>query len=230
MVEFWRNFLVYPLLDLLILFYNTIAFGNMGVAVIEMTLALRLILMPINIKAEKEAAKYERLETEVTEIQVRFKNDTVEANEHIRALLKARKINPWAKTAILLVQFLVFVLLYQVFLSGINSHLDHLAPWLGNVQQPVNTKFLGVDIGDRNFFWALGVGALLFFEITLQQRKVAHLTRKPDMVYRYAFPLFTIVVLSLLPMVKSLFVLTSMLFSLTISNMRRALWPTDSTK
>ncbi len=230
MVELWRNFLVYPLLDLLILFYKTIAFGNLGLAVIEMTFLLRVALMPINIMAERDAAKYERLEAEVGEIQERFKHDTVEANEHIRALLKTRKVSPWAKTAILLVQLLVFVVLYQVFLSGINAKLDHLAPWLGDVEQPVNTNFFGVDIGHHNFFWALAVGVLLFFEITIQQRKVAHLMHKPDMVYRYAFPLFTVVVLSILPMVKSLFVLTSMLFSLTISNLRRALWPTGSTK
>lgn len=230
MADLWRNFLVAPLLDLLIFFYDTIAFGNLGVAVIEMTVLLRLALLPLNILAEQSAASYERLEQEVADIQAQFKNDHVQANEHIRALLKERKINPWAKTAILLVQLLVLIVLYQVFISGINAHLDTLAGWVGIPQTPVNPMFFGFDLGKRNLWWALAVGVYLFLEIVHQQRKVAHLVGKQDAVYRYAFPLFTVVVLSLLPMVKSLFVLTSMSFSLIVSTIRRALWPTASTK
>ncbi len=199
-------------------------------AVIELTIALRIALLPLNVQAERNTAKYERLEQEVVDLQTRFKNDPVEANEHVRALLKARKVSPWAKTAILLIQLLVFIILYQVFLSGINSHLGHLASWVGDVQLPVNTKFFGFELGHRNVFWALSVGLLLFLEISHQQKKVAHLMHKPDAVYRYTFPLFTVVVLSILPMVKSLFVLTSMLFSLAVTTLRHALWPTGSTK
>ncbi len=220
MVEIWRNLLVTPLLDLLLFFYDTVAFGSLGLAVIEMTFLLRLALMPLNIKAEKDAARYEKLEGEVADIQERFKYDSVLANEHIRAFLKTKKVSHWAKALILLVQLLALVVLYQVFLGGINAHLDH----------PINTTFFGAELGKRNILWALGVGLLFFLEISWQQRKVAHLLQKQDAVYRYAFPLFTVVVLSILPMVKSLFVLTSMVFSLTVSNLRRVVWPTASIK
>ena len=144
----------------------------------------------------------------------------MQAKEEVRAFLKRQKVSHWAKALILLVQFLALVVLYQVFLGGINARLA----------QPIHTTFFGFELGKRNLFWALGVGFLLFLEISWQQRKVSHLLSRSDMVYRYAFPVFTVVVLSILPMVKSLFVLTSMLFSQTVSNLRRALWPTASTK
>ena len=230
MAELWRQVFVYPLLDVLILFYNTVAFQNLGVAVIEMTILLRLALMPINIQAERDSARYERLEVEVSEIQKAFKGDPVMANDHIRVLLKKRKVSPWAKTSILVVQLLVLVVLYQVFLSGINAHLDHLAAWVGEPLMPINTTFFGFELGQRNVFWALSVGVYLFLEIVHEQRKVGHLLVKQDALYRYAFPIFTVVVLSILPMVKSLFILTSMTFSLIVSSSRRLLWPTDSTK
>ncbi len=230
MAEFWRQVFVYPLLDVLILFYNTIAFQNLGVAVIEMTVLLRLVLLPINVLAEKDTARYERLEQEVAGIQKAFKADEVMANDHIRALLKKRRISPWAKTLILFVQLLVLLVLYQVFLRGINAHLDHLADWAGRPLMPINTTFFGFELGRRNILWALAVGFYLFLEILYAQRKVARLLGRQDAVYRYAFPLFSIVVLSLLPMAKSLFVLTSMTFSLAVSSFRRLLWPTASTK
>lgn len=230
MVEFWRNTFVLPLLDVLIFFYNTIAFQNLGAAVIEMTVLLRLALMPINILAERDSARYERLELEVAEIQKAFAGDPVMAKERIRELLKKRKVSPWAKTSILLVQLLVLIVLYQVFLSGINSHLDRLGAWAGQPVMPINTMFFGFELGMRDFWWALAVGLYLLLEILLQQRKVAHLLTKQDAVYRIAFPVFSVVVLSMLPMVKSLFVLTSMTFSLAVSTLRRWLWPTASTK
>lgn len=226
----WHNVFVYPLLDVLIFFYNTIAFGNFGVAVIEMTVLLRLVLLPINVLAERDSARYERLEIEVAEIQKAFAGDPVMAKEHIRALLKKRKVSPWAKTSILLVQLLVLVVLYQVFLSGINANLGHLAGWVGQPLLPINTAFFGFELGKRNFLWALSVGVYLFIEIVAEQRKVAHLLTRQDAVYRVAFPLFSVVILSILPMVKSLFVLTSMTFSLTVSSLRHLLWPTASTK
>ncbi len=220
MIDVWRNFLVAPLLDLLIFFYGTIAFGNLGVAVIEMTFLLRLALIPLTVKAERDAARYEHLESQVAEIQERFKNDEVLAGEHIRAFLKSHKVSHWAKASILLVQLVVMIVLYQVFQRGI----------YGSFAQPINTTFFEFELGERTLYWPLAVGALLFAEISWEQRKVAHLLQKKDAVYRYAFPAFTVVVLSVLPMAKSLFVLTSMVFSLTVSNFRRALWPTDSTK
>jgi YidC/Oxa1 family membrane protein insertase len=222
----WHDLLVTPLLNVLILFYDTIAFGNLGVAVIEMTVLLRVVLMPLTVVDEKKKAEQERLDTEVAKIQDAFKNDQVMAHEQIRELLARRRINPWAKTAVLLIQLAVLVVLYQVFLHGINASLDGLYGWVPAPAGPINVSFLGFDIGARNFYWALAVGIVLFLDIVAEQREVEHLLGKQDAVYRYAFPIMTVVVLSLLPMVKSLFILTSMGFSIAIFLIRRAIWPT----
>ncbi len=230
MAELWRALFVYPLLDVLMFLYDTVAFGNLGVAVIEMTFLLRFALLPITVLAERDSARYERLEAEVAGIQKAFKGDAVMANDRIRDLLKKRKVSPWAKTSILAIQLLVLVALYQVFLRGIDAHLDRLATWVNPPAMPINTMFLGFDLGSRNFFWSFAVGLYLYLEIVHEQRKVGHLLGRQDAIYRYAFPIFTVVLLSLLPMVKSLFVLSSMTFSLTVSSLRRWLWPTASTK
>lgn len=216
----WNDVLVQPLLDFLLLLYHTVAFGNLGVAVIELTILLRLALLPLNILAEKNTARDERLEFEVADIQKRYKDDPVLINEQIRDLFKKRRVRPWAKTLIFIAQLIVLVALYQVFQRGIGARLA----------TPVNATFLGFELGHRNLFWACLVGFILYLEISYEQRKLEHLLHKPDAVYRYAFPVFSIVVLSLLPMVKSLFVLTSMAFSLTVSTLRRWLWPTASIK
>ncbi|HTK60693.1 MAG TPA: YidC/Oxa1 family membrane protein insertase [Candidatus Baltobacteraceae bacterium] len=216
MSSLWHDGLVSPMLATLLFLYRTLAFGNLGVAVIELTVLLRLALLPLTILAERSSARYERLSEEVASIQEQYKNDEVLANEQIRELLKRRKINPWAKATVLLVQFAALLALYQVFTRGA------LTP-------DVDPTFFGFDIGKRNIWWALSVGIVLYLEISHEQRQVEHLLGKQDAVYRYAFPLFSVVVLSLLPMVKAIFVLTSMAFSLIVSTVRHKLWPTVST-
>ena len=210
----WNTYLVHPLLEALLFLYRTLAFGNLGVAVIELTVLLRLALLPLTVLAERSSARYERLSDDVAAIQAQYKNDPVLANEEIRELLKKRRINPWAKAVVLAVQLVVLFALYQVFTRGA------LAP-------DVDPTFLGMRLAERNGWWALAVGAVLYLEIAHEQRQVEHLLGKRDAIYRYAFPLFSVAVLSLLPMVKALFVLTSMAFSLAVVSIRHRIWPTS---
>ncbi len=215
MADAWNAYLVHPLLDTLLFLYRTAAFGNLGVAVIELTVLLRLALLPLTILAERSSARYERLSEDVAAIQGQYKNDPVLANEQVRELLKKRKINPWAKATVLLVQLAVLLALYQVFTRGA------LSP-------EVVPTFFGMNLVERSVWWALAVGAVLYLEIAHEQRQVEHLLGKQDAIYRYAFPIASVAVLALLPMVKALFVLTSMAFSYGVSRVRHALWPSET--
>src|SRR5512134_2103099 len=97
MSNFLHEALVLPLLNGLMFFYDTIAFGNLGVAVIELTFALRLVLLPLTLVSERDARKYEMLDAEVDRIQTHFRNDPVEAQERVRDLLRTHRVNYWAK-------------------------------------------------------------------------------------------------------------------------------------
>lgn len=227
MFELWRQIFLYPFLNGLIFLYNTIAFGNLGLAVIELTVILRLVLFPLTIISERNKARYERLEPEVDRIAEAFKDDQVKMRDRVRELLQQNRINPWAKASVLAIQGMVLIALYAVFARGVTASLDGLYAWVQQPSMPINTSFLGFGIGKPSFYWALAVGLILFTTIVIDQRKHAQVLGKSDAFFRYAFPIFTVVLLSLLPMVKALFVLTSMVFSIIISNLRHAIWPTD---
>ena len=224
MAEFLRTILVVPLVNVLMFFYDTVAFGNLGVAVIELTIALRLALLPLTIVSEADARTYEMLDAEVDRIQKHFRNDPVQAQEQVRGLLKKHRVNYWAKALVLLIQLAALIVLYKVFIRGIYANLDGLYSWVSRPEE-VNAAFFGFELGQRNFWWSLAVGVILYIEIVIDQRKVEHLLGKRDAVYRYGFPIFTVLILSLLPMVKSIFILTSMFFSSFVSFIRRAFWP-----
>ncbi len=230
MGQFWHDYLYTPLLNVLFFLYSGPAFGNLGVAVIELTVALRIALLPFSIVDERNRFRYEKLDRKIETIERDFKTDHVMRAEKIRDLLKQHKVSYWSKVIVLGVQLLTLVLLYQVFIGGIRfTHNEVLYDWV-QVPGQVNTSFFGFDIAQKSLLWASVVAVILFLQIYAVQKQREHLIRRSDVMYLFLFPIFSLVVLLLLPMVKSLFVLTSMLFSMFIFGTRKAFFKVPSGK
>lgn len=229
MTWLWDNVLYGPLLNALMWLYNTAAGENLGLAVVLLTVALRLVLLPLSVVAERDSYEFDKLTPDIERINQETLHDSVQRKERIRELLKERKLHPWAKVWGILVQGLVLVVLYRVFVDGIRLHLVDLYSWIPRPTD-VNTIFLGQDIGERSVLWAAVVGITLFAEILIEQKRAPGQLTRNDMLYALFFPLFTFLVLWWLPAVKSLFIYTSMLFSMGIVLLRRMIWPVPSTK
>lgn len=215
MVELWNDYLYKPVFNLLIWIYNNWTDQNLGFAVIYLTILLRIVLLPFTLVTEKARADNLELEKEVQKITKEFHQDRVQQKEHIRQILKKRKIRPWAKTISIGVQVLVFILLYQVFIRGINGRnlFEYLYPVV-DYPGKINTLFFGFQLGETSTtFWPFLVALLLFLEIYFEYRKLKGRLQQRHLAYIIIFPLFSFTALWMLPMVKSLFVLTSSLFS-----------------
>lgn len=224
MGNFWHDILYVPLLNALMFLYTGPAEGSLGVAVIELTIALRFVLLPFSILEERNRYRFEKINARFEAIQKDFKNDPVMAKEKIRELLKLNKVSYWSKVVVLGVQLLVLILLYQVFMGGIRfTAADELYSWV-TAPVAVNTVFLGFNLSQRNdWLWPGIVAVLLFLEIYVEQKQREHLVTKSDVIYLLFFPIFSFVALWLLPIVKSIFVLTSMLFTIVVFGLRKAL-------
>lgn len=220
---FWHNFLYLPLLNTLIFLYNGPAGGNLAVAVILLTILLRVALLPLSIISERGKDLYAKIENQITKLSEQFKNNPVERKEHLRALLKENRVNYWAKAFLLSIQGLVLILLYQVFVGGFN--VLQLKELYAGIARPdyINRQFFSFDIATRNWFWAALVAMILFWEIRVVNSRKKTVFTAGDTMYSLGFPLLTFFVLYALPMVKSLFILTSILFSFMLVFLKWAL-------
>lgn len=218
---FWYTFLYQPVFNFLIELYNTTAGENLGWAIVLLTLILRFVLLPFTLVTEKVRAQNSELEEAVKKIEKDFSNDSVQKKEQIRQILKKRKIRPWAKTIVLAIQLLVLILLYQVFVQGVNgTQIIHTLYPTVDFPGKINTDFFGFELGERHtFVWPFLVAIFLFGEIyfELRHKKV----RQADMFYLILFPIASFLILWWLPMVKSLFILTSIVFSIIIHQISR---------
>lgn len=212
----WDEFLYKPLFNLLIFLYQYKDVFSLGLAIIYLTVILRLILLPFTFFAQRNKVRYEMLNEEVNKIAVDYKHDPEQAKIEARKAMRKYKIRPWAKTVVLGVQGLVLVLLYQVFLGGIYNKFDDLYSFIPSPDF-INLIFLGINLGERNFYLALVVGIILFMEISYDQRKKRHLLTESDVFFRYLFPIISTLILMFLPAVKSIFILTSIFFTIIVS-------------
>ncbi|MFH1789482.1 MAG: YidC/Oxa1 family membrane protein insertase [bacterium] len=213
----WITLLYQPLFNALVWIYVNVAGANLGWAVVWLTIFLRIALMPLTIKSEVDAIKRERAQEESLEATKQFSSDIIIRKEEIRRIMRKNKISPWAKVLSLGIQLLILVLLYQVFIGGIEGRrvIATLYDWV-DYPGKLNAVFYGFDIGIRHgYVWSSIAALYLFTSILISER-----TKKWDMrraSFLFLFPLATFGVLWFLPMVKSLFILTSMIFSDIIS-------------
>ncbi|MBT4277861.1 hypothetical protein HOD96_03905 [Candidatus Falkowbacteria bacterium] len=216
LLTIWNDFLYEPLLNLLIVLYGWHDIYSLGFAVIGLTIILRIVLLPFTFFAQRNKVRYEQLAEEVRKIEKDFNHDPEKMKSEVRLAMKKYKIRPWAKAIVLGVQALVLVVLYQVFMGGINNKLDAIYE---GIYQPdfINTIFWGIDLKEQNIFLASLVGISLFIEIWYNQRKIKNVLQSSDIFFKYLFPIFSIIILIMLPAVKSVFILTSIFFTVIVS-------------
>lgn len=89
---------------------------NYGLAIILLTIVVRLILLPLSIKQTRSMREMQRIQPEIKRIQAKHKGDRQKMNEEMMALYKEHNVNPLGGCLPLLMQFPVFIALYQVLL------------------------------------------------------------------------------------------------------------------
>lgn len=213
----WEIYLYQPLFNGLIWLYNNVADQNLGWAIVYLTLIIRFALLPFTILTERNQLRNDELNAEIKKLNQEMANDPVAKKQAIRALLKKKKIYPWTKAVTLGIQGLVILLLYEVFTQGTSGEriIKTLYPFI-EFPGKINTMFFGFDINaTHTFFWPGLIALWLAAEIYIELKKDGMIT-KAELWYFIFFPLFTFALLWWLPLVKSIFVLTSMVFSVIV--------------
>jgi membrane protein insertase Oxa1/YidC/SpoIIIJ len=170
--------------------------------------------LPFTFISERDAERQRKIEEETAAAVSIYRNDPVAQKEEFRKLMKKHHVSPWAKTLTLVLQAIIFVLLYQVFIHGISGEkiLKTLYPFV-DYPGRLNVVFLGFDIGKaHDLVWPTFAALYLLTSILLRGVKDKR-NLKSEIYYIIFFPLFTWAILWFLPMVKALFILTTMIFS-----------------
>lgn len=154
-----------PLFNGLIFLYNIIPFHDFGLAIILLTIIIRLILYPLNQKAIVSQKALGKLAPQIKEIQNKFATDKAKQSQALMELYKNNKINPASGCLPLLIQFPILIALYQVFWNGLKP--ESLSALYSFIVRPevINPLFLGlINLAQPYIFLAILAGLLTFWQ------------------------------------------------------------------
>ena len=122
----WFFFLTKPIFAALHWF--NLMIGNMGWAIIALTLAIKALVLPLAYKSYVSMAKMKELQPEMEKIKEACGDDKQKLQQEMMALYKKEKVNPAAGCLPILLQIPIFFSLYKVIF--VTLELRH-APWIG---------------------------------------------------------------------------------------------------
>jgi YidC/Oxa1 family membrane protein insertase len=114
------------------------AIGNWGVAIIGVTLCIKLLFFPLSQASYKSMAKMRKIQPRLKELQERFADDRPRFNTEMMALYKKEKVNPLGGCLPILVQIPVFMCLYWVLSETVEFRQAPFMRWIQDlsIQDP----------------------------------------------------------------------------------------------
>jgi YidC/Oxa1 family membrane protein insertase len=130
----WFWFIAQPIFALLQWLYDI--FGNYALAIVGLTLIVRLVLFPIANKQYASMAKMRVFAPKMKELQEKYKDDKQKQQYELMELYKREKINPLAGCLPILLQIPIFYALYKVLLISVEIRHQPAFLWIKDLSAP----------------------------------------------------------------------------------------------
>jgi YidC/Oxa1 family membrane protein insertase len=138
----WFHFLTRPLFYLIDWIYKLV--GNFGVAILGVTVLVKLLFFPLANKSYAAMSKMKLLQPEMQKIQERYKDDRMKQQQAIMELYKKQKVSPLSGCLPIVVQIPVFFALYKVLFITIEMRHAPFFGWIKDLSAPDPTTIFNL--------------------------------------------------------------------------------------
>ena len=128
------SWIAHPIMDLVKFLYRYV--GNWGVAIILMTLFVRLLLLPFNIMSYRSMKKLQKLQPKIKDLKEKYKDDKENLNKATMQLMKEDGANPLGGCLPMLLQIPVFFALFKVLGNAIEFYQAPFFLWITDLSEP----------------------------------------------------------------------------------------------
>jgi len=161
----YHELLFRPLFNLLVFIYNIVPGGDFGIAIILLTIVIRVIFTPLSIKALVSQKELSKLQPKIKELQEKHKNDKQALGQATMAMYKEHNVNPFSGCLPLLIQLPVLIALYGALNSGLKPEsLTALYSFVGYPEVINQTAFGLIDLTQKSAILAILAGILQWFQ------------------------------------------------------------------
>ncbi|WP_027359747.1 membrane protein insertase YidC [Desulforegula conservatrix] len=109
---------------------------NYGIAVILLTVLIKLLLWPLGNKSYKAMGAMKKLQPEINKIREKYEHDKTRMNQEIMALYKTYKVNPMSGCLPLLAQMPIFIGLYRMLYESVELRHAPFYGWITDLSAP----------------------------------------------------------------------------------------------
>ncbi|MDO8583919.1 MAG: YidC/Oxa1 family membrane protein insertase [bacterium] len=175
---------IQPILNLLVWIYNVIPGQDMGIAIILLTILVKLVLYPFTVAQIKQQRALQELQPKMDEIRARLKDQKEAQAKELMELYKQEKVNPASSCLPLLIQLPVLIALYQAMIKVLTD--KDLSLVYSFIASPavINTTFLGfIDLTKPSYVLAVLAAAVQFWQTRqIMKPPAATITPPPAVV------------------------------------------------
>ena len=130
----WTDIIARPLLYTLRFFYKYV--HNYGVAIILLTILVKILFWPLTHKSYKSMKEMQKLQPIMAKMREKYKNDKQKLNKEMMGLYKTYKVNPMGGCLPMVVQLPVFFALFRVLGSAIELRHAPFMLWINDLSAP----------------------------------------------------------------------------------------------
>lgn len=159
----WHSLLYQPIINALV-FLNQL-FGNFGLAIIVLTIIIRLLLIPLTLPSMRAATKMKELAPELEKLKKKHAGNKQKLAQAQMELYRRHGVNPAAGCLPQIIQIVVLIALYQAFAQVLKTNGETIAKLnevlYSSLRLPleavINTKFLWLDLNKPDLFQLSGM-------------------------------------------------------------------------
>ena len=227
----WHTFFFDPVYNGLILFIEAVPGGDVGVAIILTTIAIKLVLLPLSIKAAKTQKIMREIEPKLREIKEKFKDQREEQAREMMAVYKEAGMNPFSALFVFILQIPLIIALYL----SVYGYSGYALPEVNtealyafmSVPQEISMLFLGfVDMAGRSATLAALAGITMYWQMQMVMPSLpkkdpdaapdfkADFTRNMQLQMKYVMPIIIVVVAYVISAAIALYFVVSNIFAI----------------
>jgi YidC/Oxa1 family membrane protein insertase len=171
MADIFTTIFYQPILNLLVFLYNTISFHDFGLAIVFLTVILKLVLWPLGRSSIKSQKSLQDLQPKLDKLKKKYADDKAGLSRATMDLYKENKVNPFSSCLPLLIQLPFLIAVYRVFRDGVNSKLDYVYSFIARPETINLVSFSFLDLGKPNIVLAVLAGLAQFWQAKMMVTK-----------------------------------------------------------
>jgi YidC/Oxa1 family membrane protein insertase len=164
MMDIFSVLLYQPLYNVLVVLFNAFPWGGVGLAVILITVLIKIALLPFNYKTLKSQKEMQEIQPKINEIRQTYKDDQAKMAQELMAVYKTHKVNPFASCLPMVVQLIVLLVFYQVLRAGIQTIDQNMLYAFVHNPGSLSHMFLGIDLSRVSVTLAAVAAVAQFFQ------------------------------------------------------------------